>query len=394
LERIEGALLAAVKRRLVADVPVGVLLSGGVDSSLVTALAARAAGSVKTFSVATEDPALDESAYARSVAERYGTEHHALPVRGSVRQELTGLVAAMGEPLADPSAANQFAIARMARETVTVVLTGDGGDEGFGGYSHMWAHYHAGRLRGLLPGLLRSPLGGMAAMLRRGPGAIRKAGTLLQLAAAPVEKTFGETGWLDQPTLAALYTPEFQARLDGHRPTEHYWRVLKGSDAAPPVDRVMQAQLQTILPDDYLTKVDVATMGASLEARSPFLDLDVVELAMRIPAVSRFSGGQPKGLLRRLARRYLPAEGVDRPKQGFVAPVGRWLREEWTDLVDDLVLGPHVEQRGWFRRRALQRLVNQQRQGANLDYLLWALMVLELWLRMSIDRTLLPSDTL
>jgi asparagine synthase (glutamine-hydrolysing) len=388
LDRIEAALTSAVKRRLVADVPLGVLLSGGVDSSLVTAVAAKSAGRVKTFSVATEDPALDESSYAKAVADRYDTDHHTLPVRSDVKADLPCLVAAMGEPLADASAANLFAIAKLARQHVTVVLTGDGGDEGFGGYSQMWVAHNADQLRRYLPSPLRPLAASGAALLQRGPGNVHRAGTLLKYAAEPLERTFGETGWLKWEDRTSLYTPEFSALLGKHRPIEHYIKALSGQNGALLADRVMQAQLETILADDYLPKVDLATMAVSLEGRSPFLDQDLMELAMRIPAKARFSGGTPKALLRSLARRHLPAEGVDRRKQGFVAPVGRWLRSDWSDLVDDFILGPHVERRGWFNRAALQQMVNEHRSGINHAYLLWTLLILEMWVRMTVDDSL------
>jgi asparagine synthase (glutamine-hydrolysing) len=149
----------------------------------------------------------------------------------------------------------------------------------------------------------------------------------------------------------------------------------------------MQAQMLTILPDDYLAKVDLATMGVSLEARCPFLDIDLVELAMRVPANVRFRGGQPKGLLRRFARRYLPPECVNRRKQGFVLPVGRWLQKDWADLVHDVILGSQVEMRGWFRREALERIVANPGKSYHGFYLLWTLLILEMWLRMTVDRT-------
>lgn len=392
LARIESALGEAIRRRLVADVPVGVLLSGGVDSSLVTALAARVAGRVKTFSVATQDPKMDESSYARAVAERYGTEHHPLPVRGDVRDGLPQLVAAMGEPLGDASAANMFAISQLARQSVTVVLTGDGGDEGFGGYSYYWAYYQAGRWQSRVPVPLRAPVEALGHGLGRGRGVARRAGTFLRLAGAPVEKSFPAAArWLSEEVRAALFTAEAWEVLRHHDGGGHYAAAIaatatasaaaNGGAQATLIDRVMQAHLQTRLPDDYCAKVDVATMAVSLEARSPFLDVDVIELAMRIPAEARFRNGEPKSLLRRLARRLLPVETVDRRKMGFVAPVGQWLRHDWPDLVDDLILGPHVESRGWFRRDTLQRLVAEQRQGANHDYLLWNLLILEMWLR-------------
>jgi asparagine synthase (glutamine-hydrolysing) len=190
-----------------------------------------------------------------------------------------------------------------------------------------------------------------------------------------------------------LYTPEFKSALGTNSPREHYLLALPDGVPAQTVDRVMQARMTTILPDDYLMKVDNGTMAVGLEARSPFLDIDLVELAMSVPVSIRFRGGESKHLLRQLALKYVPEECVNRRKQGFVAPVGAWLRQ-WPDLVDDLILGPHVEQRGWFRRPALQSIVSEHRRGADHAYLLWGLLILELWVRMSLERTISACDKL
>lgn len=393
LERIENALEIAVRRRLVADVPVGILLSGGIDSSLVTAIAAQLAGKVQTFSVATEDPQLDESHFAQSVAESCQTTHRELKVRGSVRKSLARLIAAMGEPLADASAVNTFAIAEEARQFVTVVLTGDGGDDGFGGYRQYLAYYLAEHVGRLSSGLLRFPLWLLNKIPCNGSSPLRSARTVFRLASAPLEQTLCSTSMaMDAATRECLYTLEFKERLREHQPSEHYLRNLPPGDRYLAVDRVMQTRLLTVLPDDYLAKVDNATMAVSLEARTPFLDLEVMELAMHIPAASRFRHVKSKFLLRQLAERYVPVKCVRRRKQGFVAPVGKWIREDWPDLVDELVLGPHVEERRWFRRKALQAIVDEHRRGIDHSYLLWGLMVLELWVRMSIERTLNPGD--
>jgi asparagine synthase (glutamine-hydrolysing) len=394
LERIEATLTIGVKRRLMADVPLGVMLSGGVDSSLVTALAAKCTGRLQTFSVANEDPRYDESAYAEAVAQRYGTDHHVLPVRTNVREDLPHLVAAMGEPLADASAINLFAIAKMARQAVTVILTGDGGDEAFGGYTEAFAAHHAQRIQRFLPRAIRPCLAGLAAFMQRGPAMVRRPGTLLRMSASPLEDSFGLLGPWDSRWRNDLYTPEFRGFLGPHYPLKHYRSALAETEGMPWADRVMQTHMTTLLPDDFLAKVDYATMGASLEARCPFLGLDLLDLAMQIPAETRFRGRQPKGLLRSLARRHLPKAGVDRPKQGFSASVDLWFQGRWNDLVDDLILGPHVEQRGWFRRQSLQRLVDEQLRGIQHGNLLWALLVLELWIRQAAERTLNPADTL
>lgn len=392
LDRVDESLTRAVRRRLIADVPLGLLLSGGVDSSLITAIAARTAGAVKTFSVAADDEELDESRYASAVAERYGTEHRVLRVSGNVRQHLPMMIASLGEPMADASALNFVGISQLAREFVTVVLTGDGGDEGFGGYSTFSAYFHAARLVGWLPSGIQPLTANVAAAMQQIGGPMKRAGTLLSLASFPVERTFQGGRWLAPSDREALFSDEMKAQLGGHDPTEHYRKALVSANGATMVDRVMQAHLLTTLPDDYLAKADSASMAASLEARSPLLDQDLIELAMRIPASIRFARGTPKALLRKLAYRYVPRHVIDRKKQGFVAPVGKWLREDWSDLVDDAVLGTHVERRNWFKRRSLERIVAEHRQGIDRGYLLWSLVILELWMRLAVDRTLKPGE--
>jgi asparagine synthase (glutamine-hydrolysing) len=392
LDRIDAALHVAVRRRLIADVPLGLLLSGGVDSSLVTAIAAQEAGSVKTFSVAADDRVLDESHYAAAVAERYHTEHHVLTVGSNVRDLLPLLVASLGEPMADASALNFLGISTLARRSVTVVLTGDGGDEGFGGYSTFWAYFHAARLAGWLPSSTRPPLARAAEAMQGLGGPFGRASTLLRLATHPVEETFAGGRWLVAHERNALFTEQLKTSIKGHDSAAHYRAALKNCNGATVVDRVMQAHMLTTLPDDYLAKADCASMAASVEARSPLLDQDLIELAMKIPLNVRFKGGTPKGLLRKLAYRYLPRHVIDRRKQGFVAPVGKWLRDDWQDLVQDAILGAHVERRGWFKRAALERLVAEHRAGHDRGYVLWTLMILELWTRMTVDRTLQPGS--
>lgn len=395
LQRIEDALMTAVRRRFVADVPVGTMLSGGVDSSLVTAFAAKAMGQVKTFTVANEDPKEDESPYASAVAEYYHTDQHVLPTHSRFRGNLLRLIAAMGEPFADSSAINVFAISELARQWITVVLTGDGGDEGFGGYQEHFGPYCAGRLAPFLPRGLQQPLAWCTNALYRGGRTLHKAGTLIEMASGSLEKYFGTLYPEGARLREELYTPDFLSALAGHNPRGHVLNILTKSRAQRAWgSRIMESFLLTNLADDYLTKVDLATMGVSMEARCPFLDIDVIDLASKIPEEIRFLGCRRKGLLRALARRHLPRETVDRKKQGFGVPVGLWFRHDWRDLTQEFILGPHVERRGWFRRQTLERIVAEQRQGVEHDYLLWAILVLELWLRLVVDGTLNQADTL
>ncbi len=394
LDKTEETLRTAVARRFVADVPVGVMLSGGVNSSLVTALAATQISQVSTFCVSNENPLQDESDYALAVARKYGTRHHVLPVRSDIRKDLVQLVAAMGEPMTDLSAANMFAIAKMARESVTVVLTGDGGDEGFGGYTEAWAFHLADRIWRSLPSSCRAPLATIAELLRKGPKPVRRAGTLLRLASHSMPASLGSLWPTEAAVRNSLYSADFRNALKSSNPLQHIYDALTVSEGYPWSDRFMQMQVLTRLADEYLPKVDLATMGASLEARCPFLDLDVVNLAMHIPETIRFSGREPKGLLRRLARRYIPAHAVNRRKQGFTIPIELWLRRDWAGIVNDLILGSHVERRGWFQRNALERIVAEHRQGRNNDTLLWTLLILELWVRLVVDKTIGVHDCL
>ena len=386
LREVDRSLTLAVERRLVSDVPLGVMLSGGVDSSLVTAITRKIAGKVMTFSVASDDPSIDESRWAGLVARHCRTEHHVLVVDSDVRKTLPQLVAAMGEPLGDASAANLFAISRVAREHVTVVLTGDGGDEGFGGYQHFLAAHLADRFRRFIPNVARPLLGLSGRAFQHLPVPLRRVGTLMRITGETAEEFFESFGRiLDEPLRESLFTERAAAVLRGHDPVAHYRRTLAASRATLDADRLMEVQMQTLLPDDYLAKADVGTMAASLEGRAPFLDVDLIDLATRSPPCIRFRRNAPKGLLRELARRHVPAEAIDRRKQGFVAPVGAWLRGSWRDLVDAVVLGPEVERRGLFRRDALRFAVERQRAGGGGDYVVWTLLILELWLRMTVD---------
>src|SRR5579864_1247451 len=394
LDRTEEALLSAVRRRLVADVPLGILLSGGVDSGLVAVMASRLAGKVRCFSVATQDKALDESPFARLVAESRGLDLEVLSVDGNCRSRLIPMIMAMGEPLADASLINTFAIAGKAREFVTVVLTGDGGDEGFGGYSQFFAYHVASYVGRCFPGYMAAVLRKAGDLLHNTSGNLHRAGTIFRLSSAPVEDTLFIDDYLAASVRSSLYTESFRQALASTDARQHYLNALPPNGQVRAVDRVMQARLLTVLPDDYLAKVDNGTMGFSMEARCPFLDIDLLELAMRIPARVRFRRGEPKSVLRRLARRYLPNQCVDRPKQGFVAPVGRWLRHDWSDLVDEIILGPQVERRGWFRREALQQIIREHRRGVDHAYLLWALLVLELWLRVTEGQPVTGSSAL
>jgi len=392
--RVEDVLKSAVERCLVSDVPLGITLSGGIDSSLITSMASEMVGQVSTFSVATADPAHDESVYARVVAAHCKTDHHELQVSGqNVRHLLMRLIAGMGEPFADASAINLIAISELLREHITVALTGDGGDEGFGGYSYFLAYHLADTIRGYVPSGARPALAGLARLLLRTSGQLHRLGTVLRLAALPQRETIAQA-WFDVVNRRQFYTGELLDCLADYDPRQYYIDTFDRIKKVSLADGAMWTHILTILPDDYLVKGDYATMALGLEARSPFLERDVIDLATRIPAAVRFQGYKRKSILRQVASSRLPRDIVDRPKKGFVTPIWLWLTTSWDDLVQEFILGPHLEQRGWFRRDALEAIVRQHRHmpATSSGYFLWTLLVLELWLRLNIEHTLSAHD--
>lgn len=326
---IREALRAAVERRLVADVPVGVFLSGGIDSSAVTALAAqqRDAGSVRTFSIGFEEPSFDESVFARQVAQHCGTRH--FEERLSIEQArslLPEIVQRLDEPMADSSLLPTSLLCRFARQQVTVALGGDGGDELFAGYDPFRALRLAERYTKLVPRPLHQAVAMLAARL---PVSHRNMSFDFKLKRFLRGVQQPPAAWL--PTWMAPLVPDelselFQEPVSAEEVFSEAIALWDGSSHASPIDRATEFYLNLYLQDDILVKVDRASMAVGLEVRAPFLDTQVVELARRVPAEWRLRGGQGKYLLKRALEPLLPREIVHRTKKGFGMPVGAWLQ--------------------------------------------------------------------
>ena len=391
LERIRAEVRAAVRRRLLADVPLGALLSGGIDSSVVVAaMAQETGGAVKTFSVGFPDARYDERRYARQVAERYGTDHEELLVEPDATALLPRLAWAWDEPLGDSSALPTFLVCELARRRVTVALTGDGGDEAFAGYERYIAHTAAARV----PPALARPV---APLLRALPGgrteprsAPFRAARFLALAGLPAGERYGKLMELFPRELRAqLWTAEVLAELDG---------VPNGREVlgAPPAAGVAGLQLldaATYLPGDLLVKADIASMANSLELRSPLLDHRVVELALALPASLKTRGRTGKVALRRAFAADLPPEVAARGKKGFGVPVARWFRGELRDLAGDLLLGDSARGRGHFRPDAVEALLAEHAAGrADHGQRIWALVMLELWHELYAESARPPAE--
>jgi asparagine synthase (glutamine-hydrolysing) len=370
-------LSAAVRARMISDVPLGALLSGGMDSSSVVAHMVSASDRpVKTFSIGFADAGYDERPYARRVAEHLGTEHLADIVGAEdLAFILPKLVRHYGEPYADPSAVPSYYLARMARRHVTVALTGDGGDELLGGYDRHIAARVASSFDRLPPGVRRCLARTGTALA--GPSANskslrQKAHRFFRSLDLPEGERFAD--W------SGTLTAEERERLVPAVPRLASPAVM--AHARHPLDRVLATDLEHYLPDDLLTKIDIASMACSLEARAPLLDYRLVEWTARLPANFKQRGLRRKRLLADSLGHALPADVFRRPKMGFAVPVGKWLRGELRELLTDTLLDRRSLDRGWADRAGLESAI-QAHLSASTDHsrVLWTLLMLELWHR-------------
>ena len=388
--RIRATLLAATKRRLVADVPLGAFLSGGIDSSaVVAAMAKLSSDPVKTFSIGFDSEAFDELPHARAVAKRFGTEHREFVVRPQALDILPRLVRHYGEPFADASAIPSFYLAALTREHVTVALNGDGGDEAFGGYTRYVSNRLAGRLEGI-PLPLRRALAAAGRSLPAGgevTSRTNKARRLLSSLSLDGPSRYARyMAYFADEQRAALYSPEFQSLVgESEAPgvISTPWHEASGASV---VDVMLEVDTTTYLPDDLLTKIDIATMAHGLEARSPFLDHELLELSAAIPAAYKVRGSEKKWILRESLREWLPDELLDRPKQGFSVPLSDWFRGDLRNHVREVLLDRETLGRGWFREREVRGLLDRHDAGADGEASrLWALLMLEYWQREVVD---------
>ena len=353
IEQLDALLAQATRERLVADVPLGAFLSGGIDSSLVVSYMAEAGGRVKTFSVDFPDRRFSETEHARRVASIYGTEHEERILEPEIVPLIADAVRHCGEPFADSSAIPTLLLSRATKEHVTVALSGDGGDEAFAGYDR---YLDVDRLRRRLMALGQSTAERYASLMSH----------------------FGPA------ELTALCTPDFLAAAG---PADSAWREILQLPRLRGVDRYLALDTRTYLPGDLLLKVDRMSMSTALEVRSPLLDYRLHEFAAKLPTRMKLRGRRTKWALKELARRRgLPDELVDRPKQGFGVPIGSWLRRELRPWVEDLLLDDRSFGRAYFRPEAVQRLLAEHLdKSADHTYKLWNLAMLELWHRTWID---------
>lgn len=392
VDELEYLLADAVRRRMVADVPLGAFLSGGIDSSTVVALMQKQSGrAVKTFSIGFNEPRYNEAPYAKAVAHHLGTDHTELYVAPDAALDLIPtLTEWFDEPFADASHIPTLLVSRLARRDVTVALSGDGGDELFHGYP---CYQFGARLNGLTSTLPLTARRSLAALLTTPtPGTWDSLACLAPLAARPErlgDRVHKLAAWIRLPSPDLLFReirslwPEPEALLPGaSEPLDPIWTGAMATAVPDFLDRMPLIDLLTYLPDDILTKVDRATMAVSLEGRCPILDHRVVEFALRLPRNCKRVGAKTKIILKEVLARHVPRALFEREKQGFESPIADWLRgplREWAeDLLDpiamraDGLLNPAPIQQRWIEHQSGRR---------NWQYALWTVLMFQEWKR-------------
>jgi asparagine synthase (glutamine-hydrolysing) len=386
LDRLDALVTESVRLRMISDVPLGAFLSGGIDSSaVVAAMVATNPGRVVTTSVGFDEHGFNEIEYARTVATHLGTEQHERIVRPDIVDLLPKLAWHLDEPFADSSAVPTYYVSKAAREHVTVALSGDGGDELWAGYArHRVEQFeqHARRWLGARGGRLAGKLAG------RMPLSIKGARSLRHLALSPAEACARKHayGLFESDARGALYTADFAAQVRDADPFVSFRLAYDSCPSADPLDRALYVDVKTYLVDDIMTKVDRMSMAVSLESREPLLDHKLLEFAATVPTALKLKNGQSKYLLRRLLERRVPKAIVDRPKHGFEAPTGEWLRGPLAPMVGDLLLDGRLRSRGVFEDREVARIWREHREGtSDHRHRLWSLVMLELWFRRFAD---------
>jgi asparagine synthase (glutamine-hydrolysing) len=382
----------AVKIRLVADVPLGAFLSGGIDSSTIVAFMSETADTqVRTFSIGFGDPTYNELPYARLVANHFNTSHYEAFLQPDITELVPRLVGHFDEPFADFSSFPTFLVSELASRQVKVVLSGDGGDEIFGGYDTYLAQKLDASFYSYFPRYMRQQL--LPRLLAAIPPRAAKKGLINKskrfVEGAALDPALQHVRWMmfmHEMDKAGLYHPDLQATLNGQSPEDlvkSYFRQVQGIN---PLAQQQYVDVKTYLVDDILTKVDRMSMATSLEARVPLLDYRLVEFALNLPTHLKLNGRNSKAILRQVMTDRLPSAVLAKPKEGFSIPIKHWLRHELRPLMYDLLSPDSLKKRGYFDPDSVAGWMQEhQEQKANHSHRLWSLMVLELWHRQMID---------
>jgi asparagine synthase (glutamine-hydrolysing) len=389
VEALREKLTEAVRLRMISDVPLGAFLSGGIDSSIVVGLmAGLSTQPVKTFSIGFQEAEFNELGHAKRIAERWSTDHHEFVVQPDAQAILPMLVRHYGEPYADSSAVPTYYVSQITRQNVTVALNGDGGDESFAGYERYLGNRIAERI-GRIPGsrLAAAFLARVLPDSLNPKSRLRQARRFLSVASQPMAERYGRwLGFFPHEEKERLYSGDLKEQLPQRRPAAWMASLFEEARGLNPVDAAMAVDVVSYLPYDLLVKVDITSMANSLEARSPFLDHEVMEFAARLPVDLKLRGGESKSLLKRAFPDLLPPENVHRRKMGFGVPVGHWFRGPMRELLCDSLLSERGLSRGYFRSEEVKRLVREHLESrADHSFRLWNLLMFELWQQEFLD---------
>lgn len=379
----------SVRLRMISDVPLGAFLSGGVDSSAVVAtMAGLSSDPVNTCSIAFDDPAFNESEFAKMVADRYQTRHYVETVKSDDFDLIDTLAALYDEPYADSSAIPTYRVCQLARKHVTVALSGDGGDESLGGYRRYRMHLMEEKMRGSMPAGIRRPvfglLGRMYPKADWAPRMFRAKTTFQALARDSVQAYFHSVSILRDDMRRSLFSSKFRAELSGYNALEVFRRHGNAAQTDDPLALIQYLDTKTYLVGDINTKVDRASMAHSLEVREPLMDHKLVEWLATLPSGLKIKGQEGKFVFKKAMEPMLPRDVLYRPKMGFAVPLARWFRGPLKERVREAILGSTLAETGIFNRDYLEHLVDAHQSGAR-DYSapLWTTMMFEAFLRNS-----------
>jgi asparagine synthase (glutamine-hydrolysing) len=389
---LRETLTDAVRSHLISDVPLGAFLSGGIDSSVVVGLMAETSGRrVQTFSIGFDEPAFDELEHARTVARHFGTDHHEFVVKPDAVSILDRLIAHFDEPFADSSAIPTWYVSEMARRHVTVVLSGDGGDELFGGYDRYLPHPRVVAFDKYSPRALRRVAAIAAARL---PHGARGKNFLRHVSRGEHGRYIDAIRFFSADEKPSLLSADLRAARAQPDPEVRLAAHFDRYRALPWPSQMMRFDAETYLPEDVLTKVDRMSMAHSIESRVPLLDNDVIAFASSLPASMKIRDGRRKHILKRVAATLLPAAILDRKKQGFGVPLGTWFRGNLRELFADTLLSAASLQRGYFAAPFVERIVEEHVSGRRDHTLrLWQLVVFERWHQLYAQRSILPKSS-
>lgn len=386
VEELESILRESVRIRLRSDVPIGAFLSGGVDSSSVVSIMSQLmTRPVVTCAVGFEEEEHNELCFAKNIADRFSCSHYEHLIQPDVGSLVPRLVGFFDEPFGDSSAVPTYYVSQMARQHASVVLSGDGGDEVFAGYSRHYLQRLECRLRRLLPG---SPGRSVAAALATWLPEMKGRATFKKLSMMPDEAYAYKLSHslFNEEEKRGLYSDALRAASVSFDATGSLRRYYNRCDATDPLDKALYVDIKTYLPDDILVKVDRMSMAHSLEVRAPLLDHKLIEFTATLPSSLKLKGRTTKYLLKEVMRKYLPADILSRPKHGFTMPLGQWLKGPLREMVEDSLLGTIARQRGLFNGSFTKMLWSRHASGQeDYSHQLWMLLMFELWHRQYLD---------